>query len=75
MKKCDIIIVVWDHLEFTRPCIEHIVENTRYPYRLIVVDNGSDSKTRHYLEDLKSKKITDMALIRNDKNLGAPAWV
>ncbi|UCD54853.1 MAG: glycosyltransferase family 2 protein [Candidatus Omnitrophota bacterium] len=70
MKKCDIIIVVWNQLDFTRSCIQHIAENTRYPYRLIAVDNGSDSGTRDYLEDLKSKKEIDMVLLRNDKNLG-----
>ena len=66
---CDIIIPIWNQLELTRQCIGYITKNTRYPYRLILLDNGSDDKTRSYLENLQSKS-ENISLIRNKENLG-----
>ena len=65
---CDIIIPIWNQLELTRQCIDHIEKNTRYPCRLILVDNGSNNETRFYLENLENKK--NVSLIRNKENLG-----
>lgn len=70
MSKCDIIIPVWNQLEVTRECIDSILKNTNYPYRLIVIDNGSEAPTESYLSGLKENKGLDLLLIRNDKNLG-----
>jgi len=50
---CDIIIPVWNQFRETRNCINSIKENTEFPYRLIIIDNGSDKKTREYLESLR----------------------
>jgi len=68
--RCDIIVPVWNQPEFTRECIEHVMENTAFPYRLILVDNASAAETRDYLEGLKDKKNVDIALIKNKENLG-----
>ncbi len=77
---CDIIIPVWNQLEATKACIESIFGNTDYPYRLILVDNGSEKETKIYLESLKDvgrgtwdvgRGIRpEVVLIRNEKNLG-----
>ena len=53
---CDIIIPVWDQPDSTKECIDSIIKNTRYPYRLIIIDNGSDLVTRDYLDSLKNNK-------------------
>jgi GT2 family glycosyltransferase len=71
---CDIVIAVWNLKGYTKNCVESIIENTDYPYRLILVDNGSLPETRDYLESLKSDqrlKGHDYTLIRNEENLGA----
>lgn len=68
--KCDIIIPVWNHLEHTKNCIEHIARNTRYPYRLIIIDNASSDGTGRYLEDLKKNNAFDMQIITNGENAG-----
>lgn len=68
--KCDIIIPVWNQFHFTRDCIEHIIKNTRYPYRLILIDNASDADTKNYLEKLKAEQPEAVELIRNGENLG-----
>jgi GT2 family glycosyltransferase len=67
--KCDIIIPIWNQLDFTRECIEHILKNTKYPYRLILVDNASDEDTKKYLEGIKNK-IAGTILVRNEENAG-----
>jgi len=68
--RCDIIIPVWNQLEATKECIDSIVKHTDYPYRLILIDNGSDAGTAGYLRGLKERKDPEAVLIRNDKNLG-----
>lgn len=70
MKKCDIIIPVWNQREATRDCMNSIFENTAYPYRLIIIDNGSDAETEGYLKGLRGGRASDIHLIRNDENLG-----
>ena len=69
VKKCDIIIPVWNELESTKKCVEALKEHTRYPYRLIIVDNASDRPTREYLDGLR-EVFQDFLLIRNNTNLG-----
>jgi GT2 family glycosyltransferase len=50
--------------------VDSILRNTGYPYRLIIIDNASDTPTRDYLDNLKKKEDLDLLLIRNDRNLG-----
>ncbi|MFH1190133.1 MAG: glycosyltransferase family 2 protein [Candidatus Omnitrophota bacterium] len=68
--RCDIIIPVWNQLDVTRECVDSILKNTGYSYRLIVIDNGSDAPARDYLAGLKEKGPAEVLLIRNDRNLG-----
>jgi len=67
---CDIIIPVWNEREATAGCVDSIAGHTDYPYRLIVIDNGSDKDTAGYLLALSKKYGPRMRLIRNEKNLG-----
>jgi len=48
----DIIIPVYNQLEVTGQCLESIFRYTEN-YRLIVIDNASDSPTEKYLKRLK----------------------
>lgn len=69
--KCDIIIPVWNLKDYTQQCVESIIKNTDYPYRLIIIDNGSGKETKEYLESLKNdKRLPGYVLIRNEKNEG-----
>lgn len=56
--------------EITEQCIESIVRYTKYPYRLIIVDNASGDETKQYLESLRSRKDVEIILIRNEENIG-----
>ena len=48
----DIIIPVWNQLELTKKCLNSISENTKIPFHLIIIDNGSDDETREYLRKI-----------------------
>lgn len=64
-----IVMAVKDNLEWTRKGIESIRANTRHPYELVTVDNGSRSETTEFLATASDQ------FIRNDDNLGcSAAW-
>jgi len=67
---CDIVIPVWNQKEATEKCILSIVENTRYPYRIVIVDNGSDQDTALVLEAFTRKDDLPVRFIRNKENEG-----
>ncbi len=69
---CDLILVSWNKLEYTRACIESVMTHTTVPYRLIVVDNGSAPETIDYLHGLKRQHPDRILLVLHDEDLG---WV
>lgn len=73
--KCDIIIPVWNERILTAKCIDTILENTLFPYRILIIDNGSSPETSQYLKELAGQKPGLIYLQRNDKNLGFPKAV
>ena len=66
---CDIIIPVWNQLDYTKRCVESIERQTHVSYRLLIVDNASESETADYLRALAQNKPY-VELIRNNENLG-----
>lgn len=42
MEKVDIVLTTWQRCWMTRACLEALRLNTTTPYRLIIIDNGSD---------------------------------
>ncbi len=68
---CDIILPVYNKPDLTENCLKSIEAKTRTPYRLIIIDNASDERTRKYLEDYKVSS-PDCVLARNGENAG---WV
>ena len=69
MPKCDLIVLVWNELEVTKASFESLIKNTDYPYRLIVIDNGSDLPTQKYLQGVINF-FSEYKLIRLERNLG-----
>jgi GT2 family glycosyltransferase len=67
---CDIIIPIWNQPALTRRCLEAIGRNTRTPYRLILIDNGSEEDTQSFLAGLAGDPSWNGVLIRNEENLG-----
>jgi GT2 family glycosyltransferase/glycosyltransferase involved in cell wall biosynthesis len=65
----DIIVPVYNSPEWVRACLRSLLCNTDWPYRLIVVDDGSDSYTRNELSTLVAEHKSSL-LIANETNLG-----
>lgn len=63
-----IVMLVWNELKVTRLALESLAKNTRHPYELIIVDNGSRKPTRDYLLNCG---IPDK-VIQLKKNCGFP---
>ncbi|MFA5993669.1 MAG: glycosyltransferase [Parcubacteria group bacterium] len=71
-KKIDIIIPVYNGLEFLPRLFESLFDGTTAPYRLILVDDCSlDERVYPYLEKIKKDHPDkDILLLKNEKNLG-----
>ena len=69
---CDILIPIWNQLEYTKECLVSVFRFTPTPFRLILIDNASDTRTAQYLDSVKEKNTERIVLIRNSENLG---WV
>ena len=63
-----IILAVWNQLGYTRLAVESILKNSRAPFELLVIDNGSRPDVKAYFDSLKD--IVDINYLRNEKNLG-----
>ncbi|MCQ9208143.1 MAG: glycosyltransferase family 2 protein [Omnitrophica bacterium] len=68
--KCDIIIPVWNQLEYTKASLASLFKHTRLHFRLIIVDNASGPQTAEYLDSVKENHSEQVVLIRNTENLG-----
>ncbi len=67
---CDLVLLTWNHLECTRPCVESLMENTTLPARLIIVDQASDDGTHAYLKGLQSSRFVAVEIVWNPTNVG-----
>ncbi len=65
-EKVSIVILVKDALNYVKRCIESLINYTE-DYELIIVDNGSNSKTKKWLEEFD---LVDYTLIENKENKG-----
>jgi predicted O-linked N-acetylglucosamine transferase (SPINDLY family)/glycosyltransferase involved in cell wall biosynthesis/SAM-dependent methyltransferase len=62
-------MVTYNRLPFTREAIQAIIQHTKYPYTLTVVDNGSLDGTAEYLKRLHQEgTLTHLILLR--RNIG-----
>ena len=64
-----IIMKVWNAPEHARLCIKTLLQNTDYPFELILVDNGSRAEVVQFL---RATALTDprVRLIENPENRG-----
>lgn len=65
----DIVIPVYNQVQYTQACLESLVAHTTCPYRLIVVDNGSDDGTAAFLAAWAGA-TERLQVISNAANLG-----
>jgi len=60
-----ILMITWNRLKYTKQAIEALRENTYYPYKLWIWDNGSTDGTVEYL-----KSLDNVQVYYSDKNQG-----
>jgi len=69
----DILIPVYNGIEFLEPLFKSIIQNTNPFYRLIIIDDCSPDKMVHdFLERFidQNKALIEIIFIKNEKNLG-----
>lgn len=70
---CDLVLLSWNHLEETQPCLESLFETTTAPCRLFIVDNGSELAVRQFLAQVKPREaIREVVLLQHERNEGFP---
>jgi GT2 family glycosyltransferase len=69
---CSIMCVTFNRLELTKRALDSLFRTTNYPYRLIIVDNGSTDGTKEYLNRLQpsNKFCQGIHLHFNPENMG-----
>lgn len=63
-----IVILTFNQLEYTRQCVDSVLQHTREPFELIFVDNASSDGTLDYLRTIEGARV-----VANDENLGFAA--
>lgn len=64
----DIVVCVHNALEDVKRCLNSVLHDTMPPYRLILVDDGSDPATATYLKEFAASQGT--LLVRNETAKG-----
>lgn len=68
------MMVTYNRLELTKQTLDNLFKVTKYPFRLIVIDNNSEDETlsylRYYLSNIKSEYFIDHKIIPLQKNVG-----
>ena len=64
----DVIVCVHNALADVRACLSSVVRHTRPPYRLVLVDDGSDEPTRDFLRGWAARQ--GARLVRHDAAQG-----
>jgi len=67
--RCNIIIPIYNEISVVSRCLESVVKYTEYPYRALIVDDGSDEYSAKYLKDF-AESHENFNYIRNNENIG-----
>lgn len=71
MYECNVVMVCWDALEYTKTTISSLFKTTpNYSYRLTIIDNNSKPDTTEYLKFIRPPNNVKMEIIYNNSNIG-----
>lgn len=68
-KPIDIFLLSWNRSQLTRNTVRYLHERTKYPFRIIVIDNNSDEETVKMLSEMEEGGLIHHC-IRHSKNVG-----
>lgn len=72
VKRCDIILPTCGQGGLIKGCIESLIRHTKYPYRLIAIDNAVSGDTSKLLEEYSASGRLEMVLVKPKENIG---WI
>ncbi|MEX2553049.1 MAG: glycosyltransferase, partial [Actinomycetota bacterium] len=67
--RCDIVVPVYEGVNYVRDLLTSIDRCTTYPYRVLLIDDSANDRTHEALLDLVSEELW-IELHRNPENLG-----
>ena len=70
----DIVICVHNALDDVRACLESVKKYSRIPYRLLIVDDGSDADTASFWDDFVAQPEIDGTKVSLQRNAGAKGY-
>jgi GT2 family glycosyltransferase len=62
-----ILMIVLDRYEYTKKALTSVLENTNYPFKLFIFDNGSEPKVGRYLDRITDSRVE---IFHSRENLG-----
>lgn len=69
-RRVDIVIPVFNALSSTGQCLLSLMECTTAPYRMVIVNDASDSETSHWLRWFANRFEPRVVLLENEVNQG-----
>jgi len=70
MNPVSIVIVTFNRLEYTKECLKALNEiDAGYPFKLTIVDNGSEDETAHFIQDFKYNFPTEFMFLIENKGI------
>lgn len=70
-EKISIVVLVWNNLKVTIPCLLSIMKFTKHPFELIIIDNGSTEPVKEWVEK-NLGRFKNVMYHRNEINQGFP---
>jgi len=62
-----ILMIVLDRYEYTKKAVKSVLENTNYPFKLFIFNNGSEPKVKRYLDRIDDSRVE---IFHSRQNLG-----
>ena len=63
-----IVMLSWNAVQYTKVAMQSIRSQTKHPYEIVIVDNGSREETLEYLRTIEGDE--DVSIIYNKENKG-----
>lgn len=66
----EILVLTFNRLEYLKKCLWSLYTNTRYPFKIIIMDNNSEDGTTDFLKKLEKLELPFLEIIYRSVNEG-----